>query len=95
MVVLRFWSAFSDGKLEQRNGFWYITGRGCGIDTPIKYLDKIPENIDGMSCVIIQPNKVQRVDISENDDLIIPSNQKIFHQFRASKLLFYFQIVKF
>ena len=63
------------GKLRQRNGFWYITGRGCGTDTPIKYLDEIPEDIEGLSCVIIQPNKVKQINVTETEEYIIKSNE--------------------
>ena len=48
------------GTLKQRDGYHYITGKGCGISTPIKYLEEIPENIEGMSCTIIRPKKLTR-----------------------------------
>ena len=48
----------AEGTLKQRNGYHYITGKGCGISTPIKYLEEIPENIEGMSCTIIRPKKL-------------------------------------
>ena len=47
----------AEGTLKQGNGFHYITGKGCGISTPIKYLEEIPESIEGMSCTIIRPKK--------------------------------------
>ena len=62
-LVLQF--ACTLATLKQRNGFWYITGKGCGTDTPIKYLNEIPDNIEGMSCVIIQPNKVKQINVTE------------------------------
>ena len=48
----------AEGTLKQRNGYHYITGKGCGISTPIKYLEEIPVNIEGMSCTIIRPKKL-------------------------------------
>ena len=54
-----FASINAGGTLKQRDGYHYITGKGCGISTPIKYLEEIPENIEGMSCTIIQPNRVR------------------------------------
>ena len=48
------------GTLKQRNGYHYITGKGCGITTPIKYLEEVPDNIQGMSCTIIRPTKVPK-----------------------------------
>ena len=28
----------------------FITGRGCGVNTPIKYLNYMPNNIDDFEC---------------------------------------------
>ena len=53
-------NAGETGTLKQRDGFHYITGKGCGISTPIKYLDEIPDNIEGMSCTIIRPKKITK-----------------------------------
>ena len=64
--ILCFFATFAGinagetGTLKQRDGFHYITGKGCGISTPIKYLDEIPENIEGMSCIIIRPKKLTK-----------------------------------
>ena len=64
--ILCFFATFASinagetGTLKQRDGFHYITGKGCGISTPIKYLDEIPDNIDGMSCTIIRPKKITK-----------------------------------
>lgn len=42
------------GELKKMdNGNHVITGRGCGILTPIKYLDEIPEDLDKHHCSII------------------------------------------
>ena len=56
----------AEGTLKQRNGFHYITGKGCGITTPIKYLEEIPENIEGMSCTIIRPKKLIKSQMIED-----------------------------
>ena len=55
-----FASINAGGTLKQRDGYHYITGKGCGISTPIKYLEEIPENIEGMSCTIIRPKKLTK-----------------------------------
>lgn len=31
----------------------FITGRGCGVTTPIKYLNYIPENLDDFECSFV------------------------------------------
>ena len=36
------------GQLKKRENFWYITGKGCGISTELKYLTEIPENHEEM-----------------------------------------------
>ena len=47
----------SSGQLKTLgNGNIIITGKGCGIDTPLKYLPIIPENPEEYECVIIQKN---------------------------------------
>ena len=32
-----------------------ITGRGCGLTTPLKYLEEIPQNLDDHKCSFIPP----------------------------------------
>ena len=32
-----------------------ITGRGCGLTTPLKYLKEIPQNLDDHKCSFIPP----------------------------------------
>ena len=31
----------------------FVTGRGCGVNTPIKYLNYMPKNIDDFECSYI------------------------------------------
>ena len=33
----------------------FITGRGCGLTTPLKYLEEIPQNLDDHKCSFIPP----------------------------------------
>ena len=62
------------GTLKQRNGYHYITGKGCGITTPIKYLEEVPDNIQGMSCTIIRPKKITKAKTQkEIEDLLPPT----------------------
>ena len=42
--------------LVQRKEGHYVTGRGCGLTTPMKYLKEIPEKLEGHECSFI-PSK--------------------------------------
>ena len=56
-ILLVFYIAIAlAGKLTKSpNGDYYvITGKGCGISTPLKYMALIPENPEAHECVIIQ-----------------------------------------
>ena len=53
------------GQLKKRENMWYITGKGCGISTELKYMESIPENVEKLSCVIIQPKIINKI-IDEN-----------------------------
>ena len=61
VLFLTFGFCFA-GQLKKRENFWYITGKGCGISTELKYLNEIPENPEEMSCVIIRPKDMKKVD---------------------------------
>ena len=43
----------STDLIKLPNGY-FITGRGCGIITPIKYLKSIPEKIEDFECSFIE-----------------------------------------
>ena len=66
-------------KIDQNS--YYITGRGCGILKPIKYLKTIPENIDDYHCSIIHKDFDGNPD---KDSAMIQSKSgvhKSFYQF--------------
>ena len=44
-------------ELVEQDDKFYITGRGCGITTTIKYLTEIPEVLEGHECSIITPSE--------------------------------------
>ena len=60
LVLLLALSGCFGGQLKKRENMWYITGKGCGISTELKYMDKIPENVEKLSCVIIQPKIIDQ-----------------------------------
>ena len=37
---------------------YFITGRGCGISTKIKYLNYFPEQLDNHGCSFVEANVV-------------------------------------
>ena len=41
------------------NNDLFITGRGCGIETPIKYLKYFPTTLNGFECSFIQTNQTK------------------------------------
>ena len=42
--------------LVERDGGYFITGRGCGINTQIKYLNYMPSNIEDFECSFVKLN---------------------------------------
>ena len=41
------------------NNDLFITGRGCGIETSIKYLNYFPSTLNGLECSFIQTNQTK------------------------------------
>ena len=46
-------SVYGGSHLVKRDEGYYITGRGCGLSTPMKYLKEVPQNIDDHQCSFI------------------------------------------
>ena len=40
-------------KLIKRDEGHFITGRGCGLSTPMRYLKEIPQNLEDYECSFI------------------------------------------
>ena len=51
-------SAPSGKSLEIASYRYFITGRGCGISTKIKYLNYFPEQLDNHECSFIDSKVV-------------------------------------
>ena len=47
--------------LKETDDGFVITGRGCGILEPIKYLTEIPEDLEANSCSIITPKSLEEL----------------------------------
>ena len=41
------------GELIKKDNGYFITGRGCGTNTPLKYMNYIPEDLDEYECSFI------------------------------------------
>ena len=54
LLVLYIAIALAGKLTKSPNGNYVITGKGCGISTPLKYMALIPENPEAHECVIIQ-----------------------------------------
>ena len=48
--------------IKKENGLTYITGRGCGTLTRIKYFDSMPKDISELTCAIIYSEKIKKSD---------------------------------
>ena len=76
------------GKLNKLpDGKYAITGRGCGTLTPIRYLKKIPDNLDDHHCSIISEDEFEKSansgDTSEEENInydCIEENLVIEHE---------------
>ena len=44
---------YGGAHLVKRDKGYYITGRGCGLLTPLKYMKEVPENLDDNTCSFI------------------------------------------
>ena len=64
-------------ELVEHEGKRYITGKGCGISKPIKFLTKIPENIKDFECSIITNSQEVEKTFFGNLFLCTGSNSKI------------------
>ena len=54
-LILSFASKAKSGQLvdNPEGPGQFITGRGCGVTTPIKHLNYIPENLDDFQCSFV------------------------------------------
>ena len=41
------------------NNDLFITGRGCGVETPIKYLNYFPSKLNEFECSFVQTNQTK------------------------------------
>ena len=48
-----FVNSIQAGELIEKDNGYFITGRGCGTNTPLKYMNYIPENLDEYECSFI------------------------------------------
>ena len=51
--VAIFKSFVETSELIERENGYFITGKGCGVDTPLKYLNYIPDVLEDFPCTFI------------------------------------------
>ena len=56
--------------IERENGY-FITGKGCGVDTPLKYLNYVPEKLVDFPCTFINMENSIPVILTEDHKSII------------------------
>ena len=52
-IFALFVKSIHAGELIKKDNGYFITGRGCGTNTPLKYMNYIPENLDEYECSFI------------------------------------------
>ena len=48
---------FATSDLVERPNGYFITGRGCGVTNPLRYLNFIPDKIEEYECSFIELEK--------------------------------------
>ena len=56
ILFVQLQSIKSQNLIETSNGY-FITGRGCGITNPIRYLNSIPKYLQNHECSFIDLQK--------------------------------------
>ena len=59
ILFVQLQSIKSQNLIETSNGY-FITGRGCGITNPIRYLNSMPKNIEDYECSFIELQNSRR-----------------------------------
>ena len=95
MIRILIWLALfialaENSELIERDNGYFITGRGCGVDTPLKYLNYIPEVLVDFPCTFINMENSIPVIITENHKSIIYKHD--FNELVLLILSIYFRI---
>ena len=61
MFISVFLQIFASSDLVERPNGYFITGRGCGVTNPLRYLNFIPEKIEEYECSFIELEKSKPV----------------------------------
>ena len=60
-----------NSELIERDNGYFITGKGCGVDTPLKYLNYIPDVLEDFPCTFINMENSVPLIITEDHKSII------------------------
>jgi hypothetical protein len=61
ILTLTLMTILSQNLIRRHNG-WYITGRGCGLNTELTFLKSILNNIKEFHCSFIPDSDIKKVE---------------------------------
>ena len=82
VIFAFFVNSIYAGELIKKDNGYFITGRGCGTNTPLKYMNYIPEDLDEYECSFIN----LKVDISPP----LKNNIKRMYRYRLQSKINYY-----
>ena len=53
-ILFLIQTAVVSADIVKRPNGYFITGRGCGVTNPIRYLNHLPKNIEEYQCSFIE-----------------------------------------
>ena len=56
-IILVLVQTIESVEIVERTNGYFITGRGCGVTNPIRYLNHLPKNIEEYQCSFIEFEK--------------------------------------
>ena len=57
LIILVLVQTIESVEIVERTNGYFITGRGCGVTNPIRYLNHLPKNIEEYQCSFIEFEK--------------------------------------
>ena len=69
ILLLLQWTTATPKIEKNKNGWSFISGRGCGTITPIKIFNTEPLDTAGITCVMIRPEGSQGTQVLRDPDL--------------------------
>ena len=69
IFLLLQWTTATANIEKKKNGWSFISGRGCGTITPIKIFNSEPLDTTGITCAMIRPEGSQGTQVLRDPDL--------------------------